>query len=229
MCSTRGAEGRRTHTFGIVGYFAVDTSGAQHRITHTSISVYPLGSLASFPAQPLRPKRKPVSPQLENGLCSAHTHTHTENDSENKTSFPALLPACRLAARLSVQARAQSLMRPGPLVRMKELGKGAQSPSDCRRSISENHILKNIPLPPPPPPSSGRYSWCREHTHKHTVVRRLKKLRVTRRQRGADARGLRGLFAFEGSGRLFCNYNQRGDFFFAKQTRHTSGTVQFCS
>lgn len=146
MCSTRGAEGRRTHTFGIVGYFAVDTSGAQHRITHTSISVYPLGSLASFPAQPLRPKRKPVSPQLENGLCSAHTHTHTENDSENKTSFPALLPACRLAARLSVQARAQSLMRPGPLVRMKELGKGAQSPSDCRRSISENPILKNNPL-----------------------------------------------------------------------------------
>lgn len=145
MCSTHGAEGRRTHTFGIVGYFAVDTSGAQHRITHTSISVYPLGSLASFPAQPLRPKRK-TSVSSAGKWPLFRPHTHTENDSENKTSFPALLPACRLAARLSVQARAQSLMRPGPLVRMKELGKGAQSPSDCRRSISENHILKNTPL-----------------------------------------------------------------------------------
>ena len=160
MCSTHGADGTRTHTFGILGYFAVDTSGAQHRITHTSISVYPPGSLASFPAQPLRPKRKPVSPQLENGLCSAHTHT--QNDSENKTSFPALLPACRLAARLSVQARAQSLMRPGPLVRMKELGKGVQSPSDCRRSISENHILKNTPSHPQADTHGA------ENTHKHT-------------------------------------------------------------
>ena len=44
---------------------------------------------------------------------------------------------------------------------------------------------------------------------------------MKRRQRGTD---MRGLFVFEGSGRLFCNYNQCG---FAKQTRHTSGVVQF--
>lgn len=168
MCSTRGAEGRRTHTFGIVGYFAVDTSGAQHRITHTSISVYPLGSLASFPAQPLRPKRK-TSVSSAGKWPLFRPHTHTQNDSDNKTSFPALLPACRLAARLSVQARAQSLMRPGPLVRMKELGKGAQSPSDCRRSISENHILKNIPLPPSSTPVLWQILMVqRTHTQTHS-------------------------------------------------------------
>lgn len=59
------------------------------------------------------------------------------------------------------------------------------------------------------------------NTHKHTVVRKLKKRCMKRRQRGTD---MRGLFVFEGSGRLFCNYNQCG---FAKQTRHTSGVVQF--
>lgn len=72
----------------------------------------------------------------------ASTHTQTHSVAENKTSVAVLLAACQLAARLCVQSRAKSLMRPGPLVQMKGTGKGAQSPSDCRKSISQNHILK---------------------------------------------------------------------------------------
>lgn len=37
-------------------------------------------------------------------------------------------------------------MRPGPPVGMKGMGKGVQSPLDCRRSISENQILKISPI-----------------------------------------------------------------------------------
>lgn len=71
-----------------------------------------------------------------------HTHICTHRDAENKSILHVLLPACQLAARLFVQSHAKSLMRLGPQVRMKGMGKGMQSPSHCKRNISENHISK---------------------------------------------------------------------------------------
>lgn len=65
--------------------------------THTWFLFTLCVALASFSARSLCPNHKAVSLQLENGLCSAHTH----RAAENKTG----LSACRLSTRLPVQAR----------------------------------------------------------------------------------------------------------------------------
>lgn len=99
-----------------------------------TLSVYPPAFLSSLPGQNIN--------QCLFRWKMASTHAQTHSAAENKTNLPVLLAACQLAARLCVQSRAKSLMRLGPLVQMKGTGKGAQSPSDCRRSISAKHILK---------------------------------------------------------------------------------------
>lgn len=142
-------EARRAHTFGILGYFVLDNSGAQLRCTHTSISVYPHHSLASFSAQSLWPKRKPVSLQLENGLCSTHTDSYTALLRIKPASLPCSLPVGLLLVFLCKPVLnhwwGQVLW-----YKWKDWAKERNHHQTAEGALVRIHILKI-------PPSSGRY------------------------------------------------------------------------
>lgn len=103
-----------------------------------SHSVYPHHFLTSFPVQTLMPKHKPLPLQLENGLCSTHIYAHIVM-LRIKASF---MSCSQPVSSLLIFVCNPTLNHWWDLVRMKGMGKGTQSPSHCKRNISENHFLK---------------------------------------------------------------------------------------